>query len=622
MAAGYTPKNRSNHHAEELGRMDKETISLEVTCQPIVALTHAPFSFFEFITQEISIPDSESFESRIEAIKDTILVWMIREDADVRYSTGPLNKLSSHTCAVKQTISMGHFLHLMSLLVDHSVLPNLNSPQANSTNISRQYHVSPPQDDLPYLSLLCSCSPTFLINQDHSYDAAHSFVEDHLSHNNQSEITESDVSDALLVWLIREDASISVHNKMLEGQPIYPPSLSYLLQQVAREMHPTLEDNDHNCENQPDCANNDQANVMGDTIVTSPSPPTQADADNSDKSVLYNPPSTPKAPNFPPRICTRGQHAHTAALIQQSSKARQATSYLNTGRHMPGEKPKTKAGGMPRYNKSKIPSHTPVEIEKWTEDLRYLQSLHVYFLSCGLSSPRDSWRCWIDDNLTADCDRAFMCLVVILMSSSTSDRQLATLVPRIFQSGFVSSKATIEIAQNFGMDMLCSLLSESGRYFQNAENIVNAADYFLQNHNGIIPSTITVDELVTIHGIGYKTATIVLDFAFDRNDGIPTDVHVLRCSIALGWIPKTISDPDLGSCILESWLPKDEWQAINPMFGSFGQLLQNPATRWKCTDAHMDFTVRRLDKDRHLPNKKQIYNLYNNFIRIYRSYSI
>ena len=103
---------------------------------------------------------------------------------------------------------------------------------------------------------------------------------------------------------------------------------------------------------------------------------------------------------------------------------------------------------------------------------------------------------------------------------------------------------------------------------------------------------------------------------------IPTDVHVLRCSIALGWIPKTISDPDLGSCILESWLPKDEWQSINPMFGSFGQLLQNPATRWKCTDAHMDFTVRRLDKDRRLPNKKQIYNLYNNFIRIYRSYSI
>ena len=254
--------------------------------------------------------------------------------------------------------------------------------------------------------------------------------------------------------------------------------------------------------------------------------------------------------------------------------------------------------------------------------MQYLKKLHEHFLSKGLEAPRDSWEDWINDHLSPESDRAFMCLVVILMSSSTSDKQLAKVVPTLFQCGFVSSRATSDIALNYGMDAVCSLLAETGLYYKNAEAIVNAADYFIQRHSGIIPETITVQELTCLHGVGYKTATIVLAFAFQRIDGIPTDVHVHRCSRALGWIPKSCNDPDMCSALLESWIPKEYWEWVNPMFGALGQLIQDPKTRHQCSEIQMDFTVRRLDKDhkKKLLDSKEIYNLHNNFLHLYRSY--
>jgi endonuclease-3 len=165
-----------------------------------------------------------------------------------------------------------------------------------------------------------------------------------------------------------------------------------------------------------------------------------------------------------------------------------------------------------------------------------------------------------------------MCLIIIVMSSSTSDNQLAHIVPRLFSSGLTSANAVIDIVGRYGSDAFCALLSESGRYYQNAERIMNAADYFVLRHKGRIPEDISVNELCTLLGVGYKTANIVVTTAFRRVDGIPSDIHVIRWATLLGWCPPK-SDGLKCSKILESWLPKSTWESINPVFGAFGQLL-------------------------------------------------
>jgi endonuclease-3 len=158
------------------------------------------------------------------------------------------------------------------------------------------------------------------------------------------------------------------------------------------------------------------------------------------------------------------------------------------------------------------------------------------------------------------------------MSSSTADDQLAHIVPRLFSCGLTSAIAVNDVVQQYGLNTLCSLLSETGRFYQNAERIINAADYFIQQHNGRIPTTISVNELCTLFGVGYKTANIVVTTAFGRVDGIPSDIHVIRWSNLLGWCPPNTDGLQCSKCI-EGWLPKSKWDSINPVFGAFGQLL-------------------------------------------------
>jgi len=47
----------------------------------------------------------------------------------------------------------------------------------------------------------------------------------------------------------------------------------------------------------------------------------------------------------------------------------------------------------------------------------------------------------------------------------------------------------------------------------------------------------TVLELIQYDGMGTKIASIVLHFAYGQNDANPVDSHVIKCAIALKWIP-------------------------------------------------------------------------------------
>jgi endonuclease III len=215
----------------------------------------------------------------------------------------------------------------------------------------------------------------------------------------------------------------------------------------------------------------------------------------------------------------------------------------------------------------------PFLIKQRLNILLQLESIHAALVHLDILSPRDKWEEWIDNfQDDRDCDPAFMCLIVIIMSSSTADNQLAEIVPRIFLSGLTSAHAVLDIAQQYGLDSLCSLLSDAGRFYQNTERILNAADYFMQRHDGKIPSSISVQELSSLYGVGYKTANIVITKAFRRVEGIPSDIHVIRWSSVLGWCSSNI-DGFHCSKQLENWLPQSKWESVNPVFGAFGQLI-------------------------------------------------
>jgi endonuclease III len=275
---------------------------------------------------------------------------------------------------------------------------------------------------------------------------------------------------------------------------------------------------------------------------------------------------------------TRSMCNKISMLLSSSSRSKDAIHYISSAarRHLIGEFPKlTKLPALMDMDGAKSWSGLIDEslIGKRIQTISELEGLHSALIHLNILAPRDEWEDWINNfKGEAGCDAAFMCLLIIIMSSSTSDNQLAHIVPRLFSSGLTSAPAVIDIAQRYGLDMFCSLFSESGRYYQNAERILNAADYFVQRHNGRIPNNINVGELSTLLGVGYKTANIVITTAFRRVEGIPSDIHVIRWSSMMGWCPSN-SDGLKCSKMLEEWLPKCKWESINPLFGAFGQLL-------------------------------------------------
>jgi endonuclease-3 len=75
-------------------------------------------------------------------------------------------------------------------------------------------------------------------------------------------------------------------------------------------------------------------------------------------------------------------------------------------------------------------------------------------------------------------------------------------------------------------------IKSTGFYRNKARNIISASRQIIERFNGKIPQT--MEELITLPGVGRKTANIILTFAFRKIKGIVVDTHVMRLSQRLG----------------------------------------------------------------------------------------
>ena len=182
---------------------------------------------------------------------------------------------------------------------------------------------------------------------------------------------------------------------------------------------------------------------------------------------------------------------------------------------MPGEPPIL----LPIHNEN-LPPLLPMDTETKKKQLNLLPSLlsfrdHLHTTRIG----NDGWtiaskihllQLILNHNNQAE-------LLCACSSSSTSDTQLGKIMPRLFSIGLrlfsiglTSATACLDIAIQYDVNTFCALISYVGRYYHNAERIVNCADYFSQEHDGKISLKICAKQFQRLIGIGHKTAMIVL----------------------------------------------------------------------------------------------------------------
>ena len=144
-------------------------------------------------------------------------------------------------------------------------------------------------------------------------------------------------------------------------------------------------------------------------------------------------------------------------------------------------------------------------------------------------------------------------IVATVLSAQCTDKRVNTITPALFKK--------YETAQAYaGADIhqLEELVFQTGFYRAKARHIKGIGITLLEEFNGEVPRTL--EELITLPGVGRKTANVVLGHAFDI-PGITVDTHFGRLSRRFGWTKEM--DPVKVERIVGELIPQKEWTNLS-----------------------------------------------------------
>jgi endonuclease III len=155
----------------------------------------------------------------------------------------------------------------------------------------------------------------------------------------------------------------------------------------------------------------------------------------------------------------------------------------------------------------------------------------------------------------------FQVLVACILSLRTQDTTTGPASERLF-----AAAATPAAMLKLPARRIERLIYPVGFYRTKARVILGICRDLLERFDGRVPDTI--DELLTLNGVGRKTANLVVTMGFGK-PGICVDTHVHRISNRWGYV-KT-RNPEETEMALRAKLPRRYWIGYNDLLVSFGQ---------------------------------------------------
>ena len=130
-----------------------------------------------------------------------------------------------------------------------------------------------------------------------------------------------------------------------------------------------------------------------------------------------------------------------------------------------------------------------------------------------------------------DFTTPFELLVATILSAQTTDVRVNQTTPGLFAR--YPGPEALAAADPADVE---ALIHATGFFRQKAKSIVGMAAAVAERFGGEVPAAI--EDLVTLPGVGRKTANVVRSVALDQ-PGLPVDTHVLRLSARLGLTTET-----------------------------------------------------------------------------------
>jgi endonuclease III len=164
-------------------------------------------------------------------------------------------------------------------------------------------------------------------------------------------------------------------------------------------------------------------------------------------------------------------------------------------------------------------------------------------------------------------DDAFHILIATLISARTQDATTHAASTRLFRRARTPrSLARLPVKE------IERLIYPVSFYRNKAVHVRATAGIIASSYKGKVPDTL--DELVTLPGVGRKTATLVMILAFRSRQHVCVDTHVHRISNRLGWV--ATNHPEQTEQALYAATDARWWPYINLYLVTWGQNVCRP----------------------------------------------
>lgn len=155
----------------------------------------------------------------------------------------------------------------------------------------------------------------------------------------------------------------------------------------------------------------------------------------------------------------------------------------------------------------------------------------------------------------------FKILIGTILSARTRDEVTTAVIKALF-SRF---KNPDELSRA-NLSDIKKLIQKIGFYNVKASRLKEVSQLIIKKYNGEVPSNL--DDLLTLPGVGRKTANCVLVYGF-KKAAIPVDIHVHRISNRIGIV--NTKNPEETENVLQKSIDKKYWIRVNETFVTFGQ---------------------------------------------------
>ena len=156
-----------------------------------------------------------------------------------------------------------------------------------------------------------------------------------------------------------------------------------------------------------------------------------------------------------------------------------------------------------------------------------------------------------------DFSTPFQMLVSVVLSAQCTDERVNKTTPSIFLK-----YSTPQDFADMDIELLEELIHPCGFYKTKAKNLKRTAQILVEKYDGIVPNN--MEDLMSLPGVGRKSANVIMLEAFDLPQGIAVDTHCKRIANRLGFSSE--SDPAKIEQDLLKVIPKEYYKDVNHIF--------------------------------------------------------